>query len=124
MSPETIGPDRLPPQNLDAEQSALGSMLRDNDAIDVVGQIINAESFYLDAHRKIFQAISDLRNRGGQPVDLVLLHEELSKRGQLEDVGRAAYLAQLWDAAPTAASRRRACSTSAARTSPRSWPRQ
>src|SRR5579875_3205363 len=103
MSSENIGPDRLPPQNLDAERSVLGSMLRDNDVIDVVAQILSAESFYLDAHRKIFQAISDLRNKSGQPVDLVLLHEELSKRGQLEDVGRAAYLALLWDAAPTAA---------------------
>lgn len=103
MSPESIGPDRLPPQNLDAERSVLGSMLRDNSVIDVVSQIVSAESFYLDAHRKIYQAISDLRNKSGQPVDLVLLHEELNKRGQLEDVGRAAYLAVLWDAAPTAA---------------------
>jgi replicative DNA helicase len=103
MSPDSMGQERLPPQNLDAERSVLGSMLRDNDVIDVVAQLLSAESFYLDAHRKIFQAISDLRNKGGQPVDLVLLHEELSKRGQLEDVGRAAYLAQLWDAAPTAA---------------------
>ena len=95
MSPENVGLDRLPPQNLDAERSVLGSMLRDNDVIDVVTQILSAESFYLDAHRKIFQAISDLRNKGGQPVDLVLLHEELNKRGQLEDVGRAAYLALL-----------------------------
>jgi replicative DNA helicase len=103
MPPDAINPDRLPPQNLDAERSVLGSMLRDNDVIDVVAQIITAESFYLDAHRKIFQAISDLHDKGGQPVDLVLLHEELNKRGQLEDVGRAAYLAELWDAAPTAA---------------------
>lgn len=103
MSPESIAPDRLPPQNLDAERSALGSMLRDNDVIDEVMQIISAESFYLDAHRKIFQAISDLRSKGGQPVDLVLLHEELTRRGQLEDIGSAAYLAVLWDAAPTAA---------------------
>ena len=103
MSPESIGPDRLPPQNLDAERSVLGSMLRDNDVIDVVAQLITAESFYLDAHRKIFQAISDLRDKGGQPVDLVILAEELIKRNQLEDVGRAAYLAELWDAAPTAA---------------------
>jgi replicative DNA helicase len=103
MPPETIGPDRLPPQNLDAERSTLGSMLRDNDVIDVVAQLVTAESFYLDAHRKIFQSIVDLRDKGGQPVDLVILAEELIKRGQLEDVGRAAYLAELWDAAPTAA---------------------
>ncbi len=61
MSPEAIGPERLPPQNLDAERSVLGSMLRDNDAIHAVAQIITAESFYADAHRKIFQAISDLQ---------------------------------------------------------------
>jgi replicative DNA helicase len=103
MSLDAIGPDRLPPQNLDAERSVLGSMLRDNEVIDVVSQIITAESFYLDAHRKIFQTISDLHNKGGQPVDLVLLAEELIKRGQLEDVGRPAYLAELWEAAPTAA---------------------
>jgi replicative DNA helicase len=103
MSPEALGPDRLPPQNLDAERSVLGSLLRDNEVIDVVTQIIAAESFYLDAHRKIFQAISDLHDKGGQPVDLVILAEELIKRGQLEDVGRATYLAELWDAAPTAA---------------------
>jgi replicative DNA helicase len=103
MSPESSGPDRLPPQNLDAERSVLGSMLRDNDVISVVVQIITAESFYADAHRKIFQAISDLYDKGGQPVDLVILAEELIRRGQLEDIGRAAYLAELWDAAPTAA---------------------
>jgi replicative DNA helicase len=103
MSPESSGPDRLPPQNLDAERSVLGSMLRDNDVISVVVQIITAESFYADAHRKIFQAISDLYDKGGQPVDLVILAEELIRRGQLEDIGRAPYLAELWDAAPTAA---------------------
>ncbi len=103
MSPESIGPDRLPPQNLDAERSVLGSMLRDNDVISVVVQIITAESFYADAHRKIFQAISDFYDKGGQPVDLVILAEELIRRGQLEDVGRPPYLAELWDAAPTAA---------------------
>src|SRR6516165_5520731 len=103
MPPEPMGRDVRRRQTLDAERSTLGSMLRDNYVIDVVAQLITAESFYLDAHRKIFQAILDLRDKGGQPVDLVILHEELSKRGQLEDIGRAAYLAVLWDAAPTAA---------------------
>ena len=103
MSPEASGPERLPPQNLDAERSVLGSMLRDNDAISAVVQIVTAQSFYADAHRKIFQAIADLYDKGGQPVDLVILHEELNKRGQIEDVGRGVYLGELWDAAPTAA---------------------
>lgn len=95
--------DRLPPQNLDAERCVLGSMLRDNEVIDEVAMALTADSFYLDAHQKIFRAILGLRNKSGQAVDLVLLHEDLSNRGQLEDVGRAAYLAKLWDAAPTAA---------------------
>jgi replicative DNA helicase len=103
MPPEASGPERLPPQNLDAERSVLGSMLRDNDAISAVVQIVTAQSFYADGHRKIFQAIADLYDKGGQPVDLVILHEELNKRGQIEDVGRGVYLAELWDAAPTAA---------------------
>jgi len=60
------------------------------------------DNFYYDAHQKIFQAISDLYN-DGKPVDLVILFETLKARKQLEDVGGAAYLGELWEAAPTAA---------------------
>jgi replicative DNA helicase len=102
MSPEISAPERLPPQNLDAERSVLGSMLRDNAVISTVVPIIRTDSFYADAHRKIFDAIVSLYDKGGR-VDLVILAEELMKRGQIEDIGRAAYLAELWDAAPTAA---------------------
>jgi replicative DNA helicase len=94
--------DRVPPQSREAERSVLGSMIRDNAVIGDVVQILLAEYFYEDAHQKIYKAIQDL-NHHGRPVDLVLLQDELKQRGQLEDVGSYAYLAELWEAAPTAA---------------------
>jgi replicative DNA helicase len=105
MAPETPGAERLPPQSREAERSVLGSMLRDNAVIPVVVQLLRqgGEDFYADAHQRIFQAIVSLNDRGGQPVDVVLLAEELKQRGWIEDVGGYAYLAELWDAAPTAA---------------------
>ena len=105
MAPETPGTERLPPQSREAERSVLGSMLRDNGVIPVVVQLLrpSGEDFYADAHQKIFQAIISLNDKGGQPVDIVLLAEELKQRGQVEDVGGYAYLGELWDAAPTAA---------------------
>jgi replicative DNA helicase len=77
-------------------------MLRDNGAIGDVLQIVRAENFYLDAHQKIFQSIQALYDRG-HPVDLVMLAETLKEQQHIEDVGGYAYLAELWDAAPTAA---------------------
>lgn len=94
--------ERLPPQSRDAERCVLGSMLRDNGVIGAVVPMITAEDFYADAHRKIFQAIVSLYEKG-QPVDLVILAQLLEERKQIDDVGRHAYLAELWDAAPTAA---------------------
>ncbi len=103
MAPEQVGTERLPPQSREAERSVLGSMLRDNSVISVVVQFLRTEDFYADAHQKIYQAIVSLHDKSGQPVDLVLLAEELKQRGQVEDVGGYAYLGELWDAAPTAA---------------------
>jgi replicative DNA helicase len=94
--------DRLPPQNIEAEQSVLGSMLRDNQVILEVVQIVKPDHFYLDAHRKVFEVITQMCN-AGHPVDLVTLGEELRKRGWVQDIGGYAYLATLWEAAPTAA---------------------
>jgi replicative DNA helicase len=102
MPPDQGGPERLPPQNRDAERCVLGSMLRDNGVIGDVLQIIREDNFYLDAHQKIFKAIVSLYDRG-HPVDLVMVANVLEEQKQLEDVGRHAYLAELWDVAPTAA---------------------
>jgi replicative DNA helicase len=78
-------------------------MLRDNVVINDVLQILqSAESFYFDAHQKIFHAIKDTYN-DGHPVDLIILTEVLKSRKQVEDVGGVEYLAELWEAAPTAA---------------------
>ena len=103
MPPETTGAERLPPQSREAERSVLGSLLRDNSVISVVVQLLRTEDFYADAHQKIYQAIVSLHDKSGQPVDVVLLAEELKQRGQIEDIGGYTYLAELWDAAPTAA---------------------
>jgi replicative DNA helicase len=102
MPPEREAPDRLPPHNRDAERSVLGSMLRDNAVIGDVLQIVRVENFYTDAHQKIFQAITALYDKG-HPADLVTVAEVLREQKFIEDVGGYAYLAELWDAAPTAA---------------------
>jgi replicative DNA helicase len=103
MSAESSFADRLPPQNLEAERSVLGSLLRDNAIIgDVINILQRADTFYLDAHQKVFQGIIDLYDKG-KPVDLVILADLLATRKQIEDVGGYKYLAELWESAPTAA---------------------
>jgi replicative DNA helicase len=97
-----IPADRLPPQSREAEKGVLGSILRDNTVLNDVQKFLRVENFYFDAHQKIYQAINDCYN-DGKPVDLVILHETLKGRKQLEDVGGVPYLAELWEAAPTAA---------------------
>src|SRR5262245_2107671 len=94
--------DRMPPYNRDAERSVLGSMLRDNAVIGDVLQVLRPENFYADAHQKIFQAIVALYDKA-IPADLVTLADCLRDRKQIEDVGGPSYVAELWDAAPTAA---------------------
>jgi replicative DNA helicase len=94
--------ERIPPQNLDAEQSVLGSMLLDRDAIARVVEVLRPEDFYRDLHRTIYVAMLDLFERG-EPVDLVTVTNRLSGMGKLEDVGGATYLAALPNTVPTAA---------------------
>jgi replicative DNA helicase len=102
MAPDQGMVERLPPQSREAEQCVLGSMLRENGVIGDVLQIVRMENFYADAHQRIFKAIINLYDHG-KPVDLVLLAEELKNQNQIEDIGGYPYLAELWDAAPTAA---------------------
>jgi replicative DNA helicase len=94
--------DRLPPQSREAEMGVIGSVIRDNAVLNDLLNVIRPENFYFDAHQKIFQAIIDLYN-DGKPVDPPILFETLKSRKQLEDEGGAVYIAELWDAAPTAA---------------------
>ncbi|HEU5298068.1 MAG TPA: replicative DNA helicase [bacterium] len=94
--------DRVPPQNLDAEQGVLGSMLLDRDAIARVVELVRAEDFYRDAHRRIYEAITDLFERG-EPVDLITVTDRLRDKGQLDDIGGAGYVTSLLNSIPTAA---------------------
>jgi len=93
---------RIPPQNLEAEQGVLGSMLLDRDAIARVIEALRPEDFYRDAHRVIYAAMSDLFERG-EPVDLITVTNRLAVQGKIEDVGGATYLASLPNVVPTAA---------------------
>jgi replicative DNA helicase len=93
---------KIPPQNLEAEESVLGGMLLDNHACNLVLPLVKREHFYRDAHGKIFGAMADL-NEQGVPVDIVTLTEALRQRGQLQDVGGATFIAELANRVPTAA---------------------
>jgi replicative DNA helicase len=93
--------ERLPPQNIEAEQSVLGSILIDRDAIVRVAGFLRPEDFYREAHRTIYQAMLDLFERR-EPADFVLLCDELERRGRLEQVGGPAYLTSLINMVPTA----------------------
>jgi len=85
---------RIPPHNVEAEQSVLGAMMLDKDAIVTVTELIKGDDFYKEAHKEIFEAIMDLYNRD-EPVDLVTLSDELRNRGTLEALGGVSYLSDL-----------------------------
>lgn len=92
--------DRLPPNNIDAEQSVLGSLLIDRDAIIRIDSFLRPEDFYLPSNAIIFRAIKELYGNR-QPSDLVTLSDQLDHAGQLEQAGGTAYLASLLSAVPT-----------------------
>lgn len=94
--------DRMPPQNIEAEQSVLGAILIDPDALFVVMETLRPEDFYRPAHQKIFQAMCRLLEEG-QPVDLVTVTATLQDKGELEEVGGISYLSELATSVPTAA---------------------
>ena len=93
--------DRLPPHNLEAEQSVLGSLLIDRDAIIRVASYLRPEDFYISANTTVYQAILDLYNRR-EPTDFLTLSDELERRGVLDEVGGIGYLSSLLNIVPTA----------------------
>ncbi|MDR1825928.1 MAG: replicative DNA helicase [Bifidobacteriaceae bacterium] len=94
--------DRLPPQDIVAEQSVLGAMLMSKDAIADVVAVLHSDDFYRPQHETIFGAITDIYARG-EPVDAVTVSAELTRRGELGRIGGAQYLAGLMASVPTAA---------------------
>lgn len=97
-------PDRIPPHSEDAERGVLGSMMVDADrAIDLaIEHQIRAESFYIPAHRRIFETILDL-HEAGRPVDLLTVGDRMRDLGMLDSVGGISYIESLMDATPTSA---------------------
>ena len=93
--------ERLPPHNVEAEQSVLGSLLIDRDAIIKVAAFLRPEDFYALANGVIYRAILDLYNRR-EPTDFVTLSDELQRREQYDQAGGLSYLSSLLTAVPTA----------------------
>lgn len=94
--------DRVPPHDVDAEMAVLGGMLMSKDAIGEVSQVLETADFYQPQHQTIYDAILTLF-AGSQPVDVVLVANELMKDGNLDKVGGADYLHSLVASVPTAA---------------------
>jgi len=94
--------EKLPPQNIEAEQSILGAILIDNDALPRALEIIAPEDFYKMSHRKIFYAMSELFDKN-EAIDLITLTDQLKKSNELETVGGLSYLSSLVNMIPTAA---------------------
>ncbi len=94
--------EKIPPQNLEAEQSVLGSMLLDKDAIINVASFLKGEHFYDPRHLIIYEAIIELFE-AGMPVDIVTISNLLSKKKSLKKVGGRAYITELLSLVPTSA---------------------
>jgi replicative DNA helicase len=90
----SITPDRVPPQNLDAEASLLGSMMLSTEAISEVISQVEADDFYRSANQEIFRALLAVFARG-EPVDAITAVEELKRNGKLEAVGGHLYIHDL-----------------------------
>lgn len=94
--------DRLPPQNIDAEQAVLGAMLIKKEAIAEVSQLLRPEDFYRDAHKIIYEAMLTLFNRN-EPADIVTVTNYLNNESKLDKVGGIAFVTALANVVPTAA---------------------
>lgn len=96
-------PERLPPHNIEAEESVLGSMMLSAEAIASVVEVIKPGDFYRPAHQRIYQAILGIYGRG-EPVDAITTVEELKRLHDLEEVGGPLYVYNLVESVPTPAS--------------------
>ncbi|HSW63633.1 MAG TPA: replicative DNA helicase [Dissulfurispiraceae bacterium] len=94
--------DKLPPQNLEAEESVLGAVIFDNEAFPKAVEHVSLEDFYKGSHQKIFRAMIDLFERN-EPIDIITLSDALRKNGDLEIIGGVPYLSHLANSIPTSA---------------------
>ncbi len=96
-----IDPTRLPPQDIEAEQSVLGALLIDKDAIVKIADVIAAGDFYRKAHEIIFEAVVSLYSKN-EPIDLLTVSSKLKENKKLKDIGGMSYLTTLMNFVPTA----------------------
>lgn len=94
--------ERVPPQNIEAEQAVLGAMLIDKEAIAKATELLSADDFYREAHRVIFSAMLELYNKN-EAVDMVTVTEILKRDNKLDDIGGIAYITSLANVVLTAA---------------------
>ncbi len=97
-----ISLQKLPPHNVEAEQSVLGAIFKSSEALPRAMEIIHAEDFYRGPHYKIFKAMVELFEIN-EPIDLLTLSDRLRKNEDLDAVGGVEYLSQLEETVPTAA---------------------
>lgn len=94
-------PEKLPPQSIESEQSLLGCLLLDKNAVIKVADFLEPRDFYRGIHQEIYKASLDLFEKG-EPMDLLTLSNRLKERGQLEEIGGNSYLTELVNSVPTA----------------------
>ncbi len=92
---------KKPPQNIEAEQSLLGGLMLDKNAIIKVSDFVNAEDFYKNIHKEIFSVMTDLFTKM-EPIDIISVSSKLKEKGQLDGIGGSAYLTSLINLVPTA----------------------
>ncbi len=93
---------RMPPQAIDLEEAVLGAIMIERDAVIAVLDILKPESFYTEAHQKIYKTIVKI-SMEEKPIDILTVTEQLRKEGELEVVGGAAYITQLTSRVASAA---------------------
>lgn len=106
MADEQLDGLKIPPHSVEAEQSVIGGLLLENDALDKVADILSAKDFYRHDHKTIFEHISRLIELN-RPADIVTVAESLENKAELSGVGGIAYLGALAQSTPTAANIRR-----------------
>src|SRR3989344_8763383 len=98
----SIASPRVPPQNVEAEQSVLGALMLDRDAIIKIADVLIPDDFYLQKHTLIFQSMLELY-QDKSSIDVLTVSNRLTERNSLEGVGGTTYLTQLVNMVPSAA---------------------
>ncbi|MEX0877444.1 MAG: replicative DNA helicase [Candidatus Spechtbacterales bacterium] len=99
--PNSSKNDRLPPQDIDAEMSVLGSILMDKDSLFKVADLLNSSDFYLNTHGVIYETMLELSEKG-QPLDILSVSSKLKEKKKLDDIGGKSALTKLVNSVPSA----------------------